>query len=62
MRTKTKSKKRAYTIEAIEIDDEEVIHEENSVSMEVTPINEMTVTLVDQYGNYKTIVDKIILN
>lgn len=62
MRIKTKSKKREYTIEAIEIDDEEVIHEENSVSMEVTPINEMTVTLVDQYGNYKTIVDKIILN
>lgn len=62
MRTKRASKKREYTIEAIEIDDEEVIHEENSVSMEVTPINEMTVTLVDQYGNYKTIVDKIILN
>lgn len=62
MRTKTKSKKRAYTIEAIEIDFEDVVHEENSVSMEVTPINEMTVTLVDQYGNYKTVIDKIILN
>ncbi len=62
MRTKRASKKREYTIEAIEIDDEEVIHEENNISMEVTPINEMTVTLVDQYGNYKTVIDKIILN
>ena len=62
MRTKRASKKREYTIEAIEIDDEEVSHEENNISMEGTPINEMTVTLVDQFGNYKTVIDKIILN
>ncbi len=62
MRIKTKTKKRKYTIEEILLDKDDVIHEENSISMEVTPINEMTVTLVDQFGNYKEIVEKIILN
>ncbi len=62
MRTKTNSKKRKYEVVSRELDGDEVIHEESEKGMEVTPINEMTVTLVDQYGNYKTVIDKIILN
>lgn len=41
---------------------EQVIHIENDLAEEVTPINEIVVTGEDQYGNYKDVVWEVILN
>lgn len=56
-----RNKKKIYSMEYM-VSTDEVVHVENAISEEVTPLHEFELCMVDQYGNYKDVVWEVILN
>ena len=58
MKTKTKT----FTVENIEYDSDEVFHEVNDLSMELTPICELVINEYDNEGEFSETVINVIQN